>query len=257
MRLIHVEPELFEKDKIPLVDTLFNKNWDKFLDNITNTVYFQNLCNFININYRLFPSTFFPSMPHRIFESFDRIGPSDVDVVFLGGEPRYDSKSRGFPWGSSSGLKHNEWPDELKLIDNCIKEYNKEVDKVNTMVDSDLFSWISQGVLPLHSSLTSLLGKPMEHNDIWEPFVSKLLKTLCEKRRGITFVLFGMNASTYYSILSNYTSVELGHRVFFEIDPVSILKERRRTGMNIPFKTSVFKQINKLFADRGQAQIWW
>ena len=69
----------------------------------------------------------------------------------------------------------------------------------------DLSPWAHQGILLLNCSLTTIVGKPGEHLDIWRPFIQYVIKQVTDRRDSLGIVLLGSEANALRPIITNDT----------------------------------------------------
>lgn len=178
-----------------------------------------------------------------IFKAFELCHYNDCKVVFVAQDP-YPQKgvATGIAFGNKSGTESISPSLEI-LKEGCI-DYGIPHGPIE--FDVTLESWARQGILMLNSALTCEIGKTDSHMNIWRPFVSKLLKNLSEKERGIIYVLFGARAKTLKPYISkDYNDIlEIEHPAYFA-----------RTGKSMP--NSIFTDINRLLKEKYGTEITW
>lgn len=70
----------------------------------------------------------------------------------------------------------------------------------------DLVKWANQGILLLNAALSFPVGqKSGAHVNLWQPFISYVLKTINGRKDSIAFGLFGSYAKAYKPFLNNDT----------------------------------------------------
>lgn len=117
---------------------------------------------------------------------FLEINPEDIKVVIIGQDP-YPTKGvangRAFAVNKGCAL-----PQSLKNIFKEIKEVQGEV-----FADETLELWASQGVLLLNTSLTTIIGEPNAHKNIWREYTQEIVNWL-DQNLTISWVLWGNEA---------------------------------------------------------------
>lgn len=117
---------------------------------------------------------------------FLEMNPSEIKVVIIGQDP-YPTK--GVANGKAFAVnKGTPLPQSLK---NIFKEINEVQGFVQT--DETLESWTSQGVLLLNTALTTVVGQPNAHKDIWQAYTKEVIEWL-DSNFDITWVLWGNEA---------------------------------------------------------------
>ncbi len=77
---------------------------------------------------------------------------------------------------------------------------------------ADLFDSLEkQGVLFLNTYFTVIPGKPLSHKDVWQNFTEKLLLWISGNNPGLFWFLWGKNAQSFKSFISNGNFYESRH----------------------------------------------
>lgn len=94
----------------------------------------------------------------------------------------------------------------LRAIDHTV--YKKEHDTFSEHHNRcDLRTWAKQGVLLLNSALSTQIGKPGSHQEMWKPFVATLIDHLNRTKPGLIYILFGKKAHEWEDVIENTASV--------------------------------------------------
>jgi uracil-DNA glycosylase len=148
-------------------------------------------------------------------------------VLLLGMDPY---PQEGVATGLAFEVKANSWNDKqvntslknmLKLI---YKTYYKEllgIEELRIKINSGefpilppnrLFESLSRnGVLFLNTALTTRVGKPGAHIDVWKNFVVDLIKYIDESNKGIIYLLWGSKAEKYRRYIKNGRVITHNH----------------------------------------------
>jgi uracil-DNA glycosylase len=112
----------------------------------------------------------------NIFE-FAKLTPLDkIKVVIVGQDPYPRAgDAHGLAFSCLTGI-----PASLKNIYKCLLA-NKLITDIPT--DGNLEYWAKQGVLLINMSLTTLVGKPNSHMQLWINYTKNLLSTLSAKNK--------------------------------------------------------------------------
>ncbi len=161
-------------------------SWKEVLNDEFEKSYFQNLTNFIKVEYS--KSTIYPE-GKNIFSAFDFCHFNQVKVVIIGQDPYHgDGQANGLCFSVSDGIKK---PPSLVNIFNEIKsDLGKEIPQ-----SGNLERWARQGVLLLNATLTVKAHSPGSHQKKgWEDFTNAVIKTISDKKENIVFLLWGAYA---------------------------------------------------------------
>jgi uracil-DNA glycosylase len=69
--------------------------------------------------------------------------------------------------------------------------------------DPDLTRWANQGVLLLNTALTTEIGKPGTHINIWQPLITYLVDMLNTSHNDYVWLFVGKNAQEYEDLVDN------------------------------------------------------
>ncbi len=99
-------------------------------------------------------------------------------------------------------------PKSLKVILKEVERdyYNNETEYSDLLHSPSLHRWANQGVLLLNTALTTLVGNPGVHIDLWEPFTKYVLRTISDDNPGTIFMLWGGYAQDYEKFINEKTN---------------------------------------------------
>jgi uracil-DNA glycosylase len=128
--------------------------------------------------------------PYNMF-NFARNTPYDsVTTVIIGQDPY---PKQGDADGMCFSSKSAKTPASLRNIYKCLMHTGE----IKTMPStSNLSNWASQGVLMMNAALTTRVGEPNAHKNIWKEFTDKLITHIshddtCGPCWSLTFMLWG------------------------------------------------------------------
>lgn len=182
---------------------MINKNWPKDLvdkfNNKLNTIDFNNVT---------------PNKENVL--RFLEMDPLKIKVVIIGQDP-YPTLgvANGRAFAVNKGIK---LPQSLKNI-------FKEIEEVQGFVKTDetLEHWASQGVLMLNRALTTVVGNPGAHKNIWANLTLELIQYLDQNVKP-SFVLWGNDAIDLEKSIKNSTIIKDAHP-----SPLSVRKRNKNT----------------------------
>ncbi len=148
-------------------------------------------------------------------------------VLLLGMDPYPQA---GVATGLAFEVKAASWDDKqvntslknvLKLIYKAYYNELLSIEELRIKINSGefpilppnkLFKSLSRnGVLFLNTALTTKVGKPGAHIDIWKNFIVDLIKYIDENNRGITYLLWGSKAEKYSRYIKNGRVITHNH----------------------------------------------
>lgn len=174
----------------------------------------------------------------NIFE-FAKLTPlSKIKVVIIGQDPYPRA-------GDAHGLAFScltNVPASLKNIYKCLVA-NKLIEEVPT--EGNLDYWAKQGVLLINRSLTTLVGKPNSHTELWDDYTKALVQKL-SSMKPLIFMLWGNNARELTDDIDSKS-------IIYEWSHPSPLAQTHQKFINCPH----FIDANKLLIKLGQTPIDW
>ncbi|MBU3093932.1 uracil-DNA glycosylase [Clostridium sp. CF011] len=213
-------------------------DWNELLLEESNKDYYLKLRYFLKEEYE--KAQIYPEM-QDIFNSLKYTAYNDVKIVILGQDP-YHGPSQAH--GLSFSVKTNV-PIPPSLL-NIYKELNNDV---GCYIPNHgyLKKWADQGVLLLNTVLTVRSGEANSHkNKGWEHFTDKIIALLNEKTEPIVFILWGNNAQTKQSLVTNPI-----HYIIKSVHPSPLSAYR---GF---FNSKPFSDANNFLTSVGEKNIDW
>lgn len=123
-------------------------------------------------------------------------------VVVLGQDPYHTrGLATGLAFDASTG---NPKPPSLK---NILKELSEDLGESYVFYkakSSYLEHLPPQGVLLLNTALTTQVGQPAAHANIWKPFSEALVKAL-QRKNNLVWLLWGEHAKKFKKLITNPT----------------------------------------------------
>lgn len=173
----------------------FNNSWDEKLAPEFQKPYYTALRQFLVESYA--SQVIFPDK-HHIFEALKLTSYEDTKVVILGQDP-YQTP------GFAHGLAFSVNPGVVvpRSLQNIFKELHTDMG-CGIPNNGNLIPWASQGVLLLNTCLTVVSGISNSHQGKgWEIFTDRMIEMLNEKQTPVVFILWGNNARSKKSLLTN------------------------------------------------------
>lgn len=172
-----------------------NNGWDDVINEELTKDYFKKICAYLHKEYaerRIFPPK------KEVFNALKMTPPENVKAVILGQDPYHESgQGHGLCFSVKPGVK---FPPSLN---NIFTELKNDVG-VETPKSGDLSSWAKQGVLLLNTTLTVREGIANSHAHIgWNIFTDRIIQVLNESDHPIVFILWGSNARSKKSLITN------------------------------------------------------
>jgi len=197
-------------------------DWHELLLEEFNSEYFLNLKSFLKKEYET--QQIYPEV-QNIFNALKYTAYKDVKVVILGQDPYHgENQSHGLSFSVKPGVSI---PPSLL---NIYKELNNDI---GCFIPNNgyLKKWCDEGVLLLNTVLTVKAHQANSHkNKGWEHFTNKIINLLNDKSEPIVFILWGNNAQSKQSLITNpqhyiiksvHPSPLSSYRGFFNSKPFS------------------------------------
>jgi uracil-DNA glycosylase len=202
--------------------------------------YFGELMRFVDDERRKRRGGVYPT-EDAVFAAFQLTPFAGVRVVILGQDP-YPNP------GQATGLAFSV-PRDLRNLPTSLVNIHKAMrhDGLIPPEHGDLTAWAEQGVLLLNTALTVPQGGKPNHSARWRPFTKAVIRLLSEREHPVVFVLWGVEARTWKSHITNpdWRVIEAPH-------PAS------RGPWQVQFRESrTFSRVNKWLADLGDSEITW
>ena len=176
-------------------------DWDERLEGEFDKPYYQQLRQFLIEEYR--HHVVYPDM-HDIFNALKYTSFSDAKVVILGQDPYHGpGQAHGLCFSVQKGV---EPPPSLQ---NIFKELMSDVG-IARPEHGELTCWARQGVLLLNTVLTVREHEPNSHKGKgWEILTDRIISELNDKETPVVFLLWGANARSKKSLITNPLHVKL------------------------------------------------
>ena len=220
-----------------MTDILKN-DWKNYLSSEFEKDYYKNLRNFLVNEYN--STVIYPNM-YDIFNALHFTSYTDTKVVILGQDPYHGPKqAHGLSFSVNPGVKT---PPSLV---NIYKELHNDL---GCYVPNNgyLKKWADQGVLLLNTVLTVRRGEANSHkNKGWEEFTTKVIKVLNEKETPVVFILWGNNAISKESLITNPK-----HLILKSVHPSPLSASRGFFG------SRPFSKTNEFLISTNQNPIDW
>lgn len=170
-------------------------DWDALLKEEFEKEYYLQLREFLKTEY--FTRTVYPPM-HDIFNALKYTSYSNTRVVILGQDPYH---GKGQAHGLCFSVKEGTPPPPS--LKNIFKELKNELD-IPEPPTGELNGWAKQGVLLLNTTLTVREATPQSHKGKgWEILTDRIIELINEKSTPVVFMLWGSNARTKKSLITN------------------------------------------------------
>jgi uracil-DNA glycosylase len=213
-------------------------SWQNLLEEEFSKEYYQNLRRFLINEYKT--KNIHPDA-HDIFNALQYTDYSDVNVVILGQDPYHGpDQAHGLSFSVKPGVKA---PPSLM---NIFKELHGDL---GCYIPNNgyLKKWSDQGVLLLNTVLTVREGHANSHKGIgWEQFTDKIISLLDDRKDPIVFILWGKNAQSKLSILTNPE-----HMIIQSAHPSPL---SARNGF---FNSKPFSRANNFLLSLGKEPVDW
>ena len=179
------------------------------------------------------------------FNAFYKTPYPAVKVVIVGQDPYHGpGQAHGLSFSVPRGVPQ---PPSLQ---NIFKELESDLG-IQPPTHGCLTRWAEQGVILLNATLTVRQSDAMSHhNHGWERFTDAVIKSLCERKEPVIFVLWGKSAQEKCRFLSSVSGSER-HALLTAAHPSPF---SARNGF---FGCKHFSKINALLTQRGVAPIDW
>lgn len=217
---------------------ILKNDWKIYLESEFQKEYYINLRKFLVAEYN--SKVIYPNM-YDLFNALHYTPYSKVKVVILGQDPYHGPKqAHGLSFSVNPGVKAPP-----SLI-NMYKELNSDL---GCYIPNNgyLKKWAEQGVLLLNTVLTVRAGEANSHkNKGWEEFTTKIIQVLNEKETPIVFILWGNNAISKASLITNSK-----HLIIKSVHPSPLSASRGFFG------SKPFSKTNDFLISTNQTPIDW
>lgn len=178
-------------------------DWDEIIGAEFEKSYYKKLRSFLKTEYS--SRTIYPNM-YDIFNALRYTSFSSVKAVIIGQDPYHgEGQAHGLCFSVKKGIMQ---PPSLV---NIFKELNSDLGvDIPHKNNGELTSWAKNGVLLLNNVLTVRESQPNSHKGLgWEQFTDAVISALNNKKEPVVFILWGANAKTKASIITNPIHLKL------------------------------------------------
>jgi uracil-DNA glycosylase len=227
-----------EEIKIKLYDKLKNSGWAYRLKTFILSSDFDEILQEL-YNQSVAGVKFTPPLKH-IFRAFEECPFDEVKVVIIGQGP--------YPaFEIADGLAfscNNKMQKELGYMFKAIEDTVYPLKGYEW--NQDLTHWANQGILLLNTALTTSVGKPGTHQDLWKPFIDQVLDSLTNGHTGIVYIFLGKAAQQWVE------AVELNNHILTASHPASAAYATGEWDCQ-----DIFNQTNRILNGIHGKQIKW
>lgn len=217
---------------------ILKNDWKEYLNEEFEKDYYLNLRKFLKNEYN--SRVIYPNM-YDLFNALHFTSYKNTKVVILGQDPYHGPKqAHGLSFSVNPGVKT---PPSLVNI------YKELHDDLGCYVPNNgyLKKWADQGVLLLNTVLSVRAGEANSHrNKGWEQFTNKVIEVLNKKETPIVFILWGNNAISKTSLITNPN-----HLILKSVHPSPLSASRGFFG------SRPFSKTNDFLIKTGQTAIDW
>ena len=214
--------------------------WRDLFNELNKKEYFQNLINFLNIEYNT--KVIYPKK-EDLFKCFKLTKFNDVKVIIIGQDPYHEeNQANGLCFSVNMGVS---LPPSLV---NIYKEIKNEFGFINKS-DGDLTYLARQGVLLLNKYLTVEKSKPLSHKiDLYDKLFVDIINFIeTYNQNKIVYMLWGNEAKKVKQYVYNKNHIVL---TCSHPSPLSA----NRFGW---FNTNIFINCNEFLENNGIKEINW
>ena len=221
-----------------VMSEILKNDWKIYLESEFQKDYYVKLKKFLTDEYN--SNVIYPNM-YDLFNALHFTPFSKVKVVILGQDPYHGpNQAHGLSFSVNPGVKA---PPSLL---NMYKELKSDLD-CYIPNNGYLKKWADQGVLLLNTVLTVRAAEANSHkNKGWEEFTTKIIQLLNEKETPIVFILWGNNAISKSSLITNSK-----HLIIQSVHPSPLSASRGFFG------SKPFSKANNFLASTNQTPIDW
>ncbi|AFM00215.1 Uracil-DNA glycosylase [Desulfitobacterium dehalogenans ATCC 51507] len=217
---------------------ILKNDWHELLKDEFQQEYYQKLRKYLVQEYRT--RTIYPDM-YDIFNALHFTPYKGVKVVILGQDPYHGpNQAHGLSFSVKPGVPA---PPSLQ---NIFKELQ---DDLGCRIPNHgyLKQWADQGVLLLNTSLTVRASQANSHAQIgWHQFTDKVIFLLNQRQEPVVFILWGKNAQTKQSIITNPQ-----HFIIKSVHPSPL------SAYGGFFGSKPFSKANNFLVSQGKESIDW
>lgn len=230
VNLKNVQQKLFEK--------LGPSGWGTKLQLFVKGEEFYSILNDL-VKEKQAGNRFTPGLKH-LFTAFEKCPYEKTKIVILGQDP-YPKPGVADGMAFSCGITGKPEA-SLRQIHKAIK---KETNS-DYQGQADLSYLANQGVLLLNTSLTTRLGEPGSHQDLWKPFMRRIIESLANDDQKRIYVFLGSKAKYWAQFIPN-TNFK-----FFASHPASAAYANTQWDAG-----DLFTGVNKIAKEQFNLEIKW
>ena len=213
-------------------------DWNELLLEEFNSEYFLKLNIFLEKEYET--EQIYPEV-QNIFNALKYTAYKDTKVVILGQDPYHgESQAHGLSFSVKQGVT---------IPPSLLNIYKELYNDIGCYIPNNgyLKKWCDEGVLLLNTVLTVRAGDANSHkNKGWEHFTNKIISLLNDKTEPIVFILWGNNAKSKQSLITNPI-----HYIIKSVHPSPLSAYR---GF---FNSKPFSNTNNFLISKGNKPINW
>ena len=213
-------------------------DWDEILSDEFEKPYYLELREFLKEEYRT--KTIYPNM-NNIFEALKRTSYKDTKVLILGQDPYHGENQ-------AHGLAFSVQPN-VAIPPSLLNIYKELQSDIGCFIPNNgyLKKWADEGVLLLNTVLTVRAGLANSHKGKgWEKFTDSVIKALNEREEPMVFILWGNNAISKKSLITNKN-----HLILQSVHPSPLSASRGFFG------SKPFSKTNEFLVSKGIEPIDW
>jgi len=217
---------------------ILKNDWKNHLESEFQKNYYIKLKKFLTTEYN--SNVVYPNM-YDLFNALHFTSYENVKVVILGQDPYHGpNQAHGLSFSVNPGVKT---PPSLV---NIYKELKTDLG-CDIPNNGYLKKWADQGVLLLNTVLSVRGGEANSHkNKGWEEFTTKIIEVLNAKETPIVFILWGNNAISKTSLITNPK-----HHIITSVHPSPLSASRGFLG------SKPFSKTNDFLVSTNQTPIDW
>lgn len=212
-------------------------SWQNFFNNELEKEYFKKITKSLKEE----ESSLIYPKNEDIFNAFIYTDLTKIKCVILGQDPYHnENEAHGLAFSVKDNIKIP------RSLHNIFIELQSDLG-ISKPTSGNLIKWATEGVLLLNTYLTVHKNKPLSHSKIgWEIFTDSVLKLINKQDKPICFILWGKNAQTKASLITNNI-----HKIIIGAHP-SPLSARRGF-----FGNKYFSRANNFLKENNINEIDW
>lgn len=229
--------------KRSIIDKFKDYGWYNLMKGFLLSEDFDKILEYLQYRWENYSEPFTPNIS-KVFSAFEACPPDKLKVLILGQDPY--PKINVANGVAFSAAKEHKTPVSLRYIINEINKTVYDMRKDPETFDNTLEHITSQGVLLINSALTTVVGKPGKHVELWKPFISYLIDML--KDQDIVWCFLGKQAASFEDFIPNDD-----YKVLASHPASAIYSKQKEWDSN-----NAFNKINNLLEIKGKTPlVWW